>query len=539
MTKKYVDTSLSTGNNDGSSPANAWQSFSNVWANTLGTGSVAAGDTIYVRTHDGTSNITESISADQTCALPAGVEIVFDDGTEWANGGVFTWSMGATYRTVYFKAGVSVFADGENYRFRLHCTQSGTRATAWGITGAYYYCRVDGLHIDFQSANLYNCGALPGLMSNLKIECAQAYPGAGYTILYGPQWVDATIENIEIICHATLGTGAGNQGVLFYGPSYGHFRVIGGNVSGANVTWNSNMYMCRHNPHGVMLVENVRVPSDIRPQYIATGSDSDNKAGSTILRGCRSDFDYYEPQFTYGAYIEFEPGKNYPTQSATLPDASNTAWSFKVAPNADVGDDAGVVMRLPLMQKQYDQTAASKTITVEFLVNDLLHSGTFGYSSLSGGTFSAGDTITGATSGATATVVTDNGSNSMTIKSVNGIFSGGESFSNGTGVSATASANFIGVHTGVLPVCVTYVDNSTGDVKTLTNNSWGEPLTTSSATWTNTSYGAKSYDKYKVALSTGSDSIKEDSIISVAVHCAIQQQGTDDFFFVCPDFQVS
>jgi phage tail sheath protein FI len=62
---------------------------------------------------------------------------------------------------------------------------------------------------------------------------------------------------------------------------------------------------------------------------------------------------------------------------------------------------------------------------------------TIDYSALAGGTFVAGETITGATSGATAEIVTDSGTQ-LTVINLVGSFDAAETIDNGTGVTATA-----------------------------------------------------------------------------------------------------
>lgn len=57
---------------------------------------------------------------------------------------------------------------------------------------------------------------------------------------------------------------------------------------------------------------------------------------------------------------------------------------------------------------------------------------TLNYNTLAGGPFQVGETITGFLSGATAVVVTDNGSSSMTVTNVVGFFQDGETITGGT-----------------------------------------------------------------------------------------------------------
>lgn len=62
------------------------------------------------------------------------------------------------------------------------------------------------------------------------------------------------------------------------------------------------------------------------------------------------------------------------------------------------------------------------------------------YNTLAGGIFNVGNIITGASSGAIGTVVTDNGVNQMTLSGVAGTFVVGETITNGLGVSAVVAS---------------------------------------------------------------------------------------------------
>lgn len=67
---------------------------------------------------------------------------------------------------------------------------------------------------------------------------------------------------------------------------------------------------------------------------------------------------------------------------------------------------------------------------------------TISYSGLTGGTFNPGDVITDFTTSFTAVVVTDNGTNSMVVKAISGLLGSGNTFDNGSGVSAIFSTNY-------------------------------------------------------------------------------------------------
>lgn len=81
-------------------------------------------------------------------------------------------------------------------------------------------------------------------------------------------------------------------------------------------------------------------------------------------------------------------------------------------------------------------SVAATTSAVSLVVKN--SSGTITYNSLTGGTFSTGAIITGSNSGATASVLTDNGIDTLTFSQISGSFQTGESITDGT-VSAIIS----------------------------------------------------------------------------------------------------
>lgn len=85
-----------------------------------------------------------------------------------------------------------------------------------------------------------------------------------------------------------------------------------------------------------------------------------------------------------------------------------------------------------------DLSNLPNTITVQI---DSIGTGTVTYTGLTGGTFAPGDTITGGTSGAAVTVVSDDGAGNMVTKDqIDGIsFTVGETIDNGSGVTAVVS----------------------------------------------------------------------------------------------------
>lgn len=83
-----------------------------------------------------------------------------------------------------------------------------------------------------------------------------------------------------------------------------------------------------------------------------------------------------------------------------------------------------------------------------------------------------------------------------------------------------------------------YVDDTTGEQKHLTSYSNTGDLDTSLAAWTNTAYGAKSYNKYKIALTTPT-AIKQGTRIVARVYSRIAEVTAGDFWFMDPDLTLS
>lgn len=90
--------------------------------------------------------------------------------------------------------------------------------------------------------------------------------------------------------------------------------------------------------------------------------------------------------------------------------------------------------------------------TVDRFVMPVIPTDTIVYGTLSG-TFDAGETITGETSGATAKISTDNGTTTMVVNTIVGTFIAGETIT-GTTSSATAVITTVGINT--LPNAVLY-----------------------------------------------------------------------------------
>lgn len=97
------------------------------------------------------------------------------------------------------------------------------------------------------------------------------------------------------------------------------------------------------------------------------------------------------------------------------------------------------------------------------------------------------------------------------------------------------SSNFSAVNKNNTWISVDYVDNATGEMKTITSRVEAtSALDTSTASWTATTYGAVLLNKRKlsVVLPTAA---KKDRTINVTFVTSAKQASSNDLIFVCPD----
>lgn len=85
---------------------------------------------------------------------------------------------------------------------------------------------------------------------------------------------------------------------------------------------------------------------------------------------------------------------------------------------------------------------------------------------------------------------------------------------------------------------LSYVDATTGAVKTMTSRALSGSLTSSSAAWTTTTYGPIAFDKYEIALTTPT-AIKQDTLVTVTFMTHLKSLSSNDIMFFDPDIVLS
>lgn len=462
MADKYIDTSLTTGLNDGTSPANAWQSFRLVLLNTMASGSITAGDTIHVRTKNGASNCSDSFTVAITMVTPTSesnpTTFVFDDGTVWVgDAGQFEFGNDDA-STLDLAKFVNFYGHGSDRRFKFMSSGNSSNSTTLRLSNNF----IDGIEFNATSLGTSRQHLIGtstdgrGIIKDLKFVTGASYNGEPYAVLVNDSSKFTLINPEFDISAATQNADKFLFKCALHGAS---IKVLGGKVVGAYDT----MYLFDQDPgtnprdytnriigfdYGVIIPTLAPITDDVRNANISIIGNSSKPFDAVYKIG--------------GASVDFIDGKNYPYLDSVLPNGNG--WSYRVQP---VHTNLGSYDTLLPIEKRYSQTASIKTLTIELLVN-------------------------------------------------------------------TA---FTGLTNEDVFLNVVYMDSSTGEFKYLTTMNTSA-LTTSLAAWSNDTYGAKSYNKYKLEATTPT-AIKTDSMLYAEIVTRIPAVGTGDFYFYNPDLGIS
>lgn len=374
MANKYIDISA-TYNGDGTSSnqaasagaAGAWNNFANCLKNTPGYGSIAAGDTIYVRTKNGT-DLQQTEGSDLLGASPASqdsvVNWVFDDGTVWpGDDGIFTLYLSGVavtlpdYNNIY--AGT-----GDTRRFVIYNTHSGTNQ----IVGAYIGNVV--LHnVRFDVSPTSSTNTRMVYYQNRTNGCRAVLINPYFNlyscnnIAFHPIFVPRDNGGLDLINPTINLNGASNQCVVFSASSYGSKTTVkGGAIINAVVgkhfitTKISSNYFNRFEIEGFDI-------GNAGILYSYEGSPDYRDYNQVLYTSRVNPFDFI--YWTNNGFYEWWDYQNYPTLSATLP--NGRPWSVRITPS---GARPGNLYGYSQIAKLYTLAAAAKTITCELLIEN-------------------------------------------------------------------------------------------------------------------------------------------------------------------------
>jgi len=375
MANKYVDTTLVTGNNDGTSLADAWQNLLTVMTGTVPNGSIDAGDVIYVRGGNSGTPLTQAVSSNLTMnnvgTIDNPVTWVFDDGTIWSGDD-------AGFRITF--SGSSAKLDSSAYNniqgndlLEIYSTDTAVaNRHGWFIAGVW--CVMDGV--------------------KFIADCPNS--GYGRSILLSPKTLDSSTIKVNFN-NCTFGPFGNSDVYLFsmdgnrtaaecsftnctidtnnrtYSPI-----IKGGNGSSKGILHMENCSFINTNPSSRLAfindgTDNLQLTAknclfDLIPLGINIKETTTQNVSKIVMNNpnlVKRDF-YYE---TAGGFVQWQAGANYPTLDSVLPDG--TPWSWRVLPNPyNSMLSKQVPLTFPPTIKTYTGTTGQKVITAEFLLKD-------------------------------------------------------------------------------------------------------------------------------------------------------------------------
>ena len=326
-----------------------------------GAGAVAAGDTVYIRSKDSLgADIARSLSANVTlgssaASLTSGVTWKIDDGVIWSGvSGTVTYTV-TTQNTVTLRDYNLFVASAYNLVIVSSMTGFGT----------LYFVDLGrsstiGLKVDMSAhTGSYGGGIkhLTGAHTNLWVRAYNLYQSlfltnnvAGIAMtLFNPK-----IEILYAAAFRPLFWGSGNYD--------GRYVIYGGEVSGAGanaggfVIFKTSPNGCAFASYGLKFPRAVQLskPADFTSRTDAIAISPDNVQGDA----------YFASTHCYDSRND----GYYPTLNGRLSTSGATPWSYKLYPFLARVSDPAVVNTIKL----YTQSAAAKTITLEFLWPDTL-----------------------------------------------------------------------------------------------------------------------------------------------------------------------
>ena len=344
--------------------AGAWNDINILEGTAPPYGSLAAGDVVYIRSKsEAGADITRTISATPTlgssnATATAPITWILDDGTIWSGiNGVLTYdhASGNAALTVY------------DYN-RLHANTKFN--WVFKITQVSYYAQYIVLKWGSEISNAYiNCNAItysslgpavitattyqynPAMLRGCKIDVGSSLAGPVFTA--GDTHV-LVLEDVDVIYNVS---GVTSQPVLSVGNNAGMIRGSGVRVSGQT----ANVPICNNQGTG-MLSSGIELLASSFPGNMVSPTVTGNGSSARIaFTGADGGFGAY--RLTYGGSVDSRQDGFYPYLNGAYPNSGSTGWSWKLYPA-----NAGPAQPLDLVtSKAYTQSAATKTITVEFL----------------------------------------------------------------------------------------------------------------------------------------------------------------------------
>ena len=350
-------------NGDGTSSAEAtvaggvgaWNTITYFEGATPAYGSIAAGDTVYIRSKT-------AAGADITRVQAAGINLgsasataqlfitwILDNGVVWPGVDGSLVYQNTTY-VLHVRSYNIVRALRKGAISQLHTANDAWNVTLFSIGGA---AEADGFSLDWSSINGGHGGQM--VMGNLSI-CKNLTIKAGF--YYQRLILCGNYESVRIINPSIELTKAAETEPVFTGGQYGSsIEVVGGRIFGVGASEACSVFGMSPPFTGTLIGTSVPAIMPLtnalptQPGFWVSAIGIDGGVGSAKVA-------------SWGSMSSRDDG-NFPTLNAYLPNSTLTPWSWKIYPsNANAGDPANTKSVL-----MFSEDAKTVEVTVEALIS--------------------------------------------------------------------------------------------------------------------------------------------------------------------------
>lgn len=380
MAVKYLDASLTTGNNDGTSAADAWQDYFDVMTNAFATsgGTLAAGDTVHIRTADASG---ADIVIDQTSNWTYGhpgtflepVRYVFDDGTIWPHGGrLLIRDTTQSVSSILIPDGALWIGKDNNWGFEFSRYAGSTKigGNAY-VKDLYVECTHGGGSWQIELGG--SIGYLTGNQTNSAPVLENYYYKQNGSRNNPDGLVECNYYGKVLIINPIFDLSgctslSGDMDIFNLNHAYNGVKVIGGKIlQPVSQLVRSQLKVLKTNVTSVSFIEvdNFLSHPDNQLENTYRGSVNPGDYGSTRYNkpfGKDGEFYYLTNFYELSALT----GANYPAVSSTvLPGTALDTYSWRVKPTAEAS--YRYQCRLPPISKFNSLATGVRTITLHFL----------------------------------------------------------------------------------------------------------------------------------------------------------------------------
>ena len=439
----------------------AWNTITYFEGTTPAYGSLAAGDTVYIRSKDAAGgDITRTLAANvnlgnASATYASRITWIIDGGTVWSGiDGVIKYTSASAAYVVTLRTLNNLISEKQSRLVIENTLVSANQAYLLTLSNSY----VKNIKIDWVLGKAFNGnrallqnGNSFSTVENLVVKAGKVYLGM---VSFGSANGGIHLINPDIEL-----TVAATTAVFVQLSNADKALITGGRLYGAGATTGTAVSVAMPTTMAQIECFGFIYPNTVSLVQTLPSFSSFNGVGAIYTYG--ADGTAAAASANQWGILDTRQDDNYPTLSAFLPTSDNKAWSYKVYPcEARAGFGATVQF-----SKIHTGDPAALDLNLELLVSD----------------------------------------------------------------------SFPGVNSSSVWISGSYINSSGVPEYFTTHDLAASALTTSTAGWSATTYGATSLLKRKISITTAS-SVKKDTMVMLRLNWEAESVSSNDIFFVNPDF---